>query len=82
MGRIYVLNGISIYLYSRDHNPPHIHAFYAEYEVLIAISNRMKIKGDMPKPQLREIMNWLEDKETRKKLIELFHELNPKTRRG
>ena len=29
--------GVKIYVYDFDHNPPHFHARYAEYEVLVVI---------------------------------------------
>ncbi|SHI69901.1 protein of unknown function [Cruoricaptor ignavus] len=29
--------GIVIYMYLQDHNPPHFHARYEEYEIMIGI---------------------------------------------
>jgi len=37
MPTINEFNGIKINIYSDDHRPPHIHAIYNEYEVLIEI---------------------------------------------
>ena len=40
--------GITIYMYFDDHNPPHFHAKYAEYEVIIDINNLSVLNGYMP----------------------------------
>ncbi len=37
MPRISEFFGIVIYMYWRDHGPPHFHAIYAEEEALISI---------------------------------------------
>jgi Domain of unknown function (DUF4160) len=44
------LQGIKIYIYDFDHNPPHFHAISAEYEVLISITTLNVLEGKMPKP--------------------------------
>jgi len=82
MGTIYVINSVKIYLYSGDHNPPHIHAMYAEYEVVLAIMSGEIIRGHLPKAQLREVSEWLADPEVKKVLVDLFHKMNPNVRRG
>lgn len=41
-----------------DHAPPHFHALYAEYEVLIAIKTLEVIKGTMPRRALALILEW------------------------
>jgi hypothetical protein len=38
--------GIRICVFSRDHFPPHFHAFYGEYEVLIDIREGISIAGE------------------------------------
>ncbi|MEW6469427.1 MAG: DUF4160 domain-containing protein [Bacteroidota bacterium] len=80
MGKIYVIKGVSIYLYYREHNPPHIHAFYAEFEVLIRISNGEILWGYLPKSQIRLVKQWLSDPEVKRKLTIMFHEMNPHLR--
>lgn len=35
MPRICQFYGIAIYLYYRDHAPPHFHAIYGEYEAVV-----------------------------------------------
>jgi len=62
MPRISTFYGIEIYMYYNDHLPPHFHAFYAEYEVIILIctSNQPSsvYAGDMPKAQLKLVLQW------------------------
>lgn len=41
-----------------DHAPPHFHALYAEYEVLIEIKTLEIIKGAMPRRALALILEW------------------------
>jgi hypothetical protein len=81
MGTIHVINNVKIYVYSGDHNPPHIHAFYAEYEVVIEIMSGEIIKGFMPKSQLNEVSDWLKEPKVKTKLIDWFHKMNPDLRR-
>ncbi|MBI4502973.1 MAG: DUF4160 domain-containing protein [Gemmatimonadetes bacterium] len=43
--------GIAIYVYWRDHSPPHFHAIYAGQESLIAIEDLSVISGTLsPRP--------------------------------
>ena len=41
-----------------DHVPPHFHAMYAEYEVLINITTLEVIKGTMPRRALSLVLEW------------------------
>jgi len=41
--------GILIMMYFDDHNPPHFHARYNEFEALIAIENGQILEGELPK---------------------------------
>lgn len=50
--------GIIIYLYFEDHNPPHFHAKYNEYEALISIETLGIIKGDLPGKALALVVEW------------------------
>ena len=43
-----VFLGIVIRLYHGDHNPPHFHATYGEFEAIVEISSEMILKGKMP----------------------------------
>jgi hypothetical protein len=40
--------GIRIYLYPNDHNPPHFHVKYAEFEAKVDIETGGVFKGKLP----------------------------------
>ena len=73
------LQGIKIYFYDFNHNPPHFHAVYAEYEVLISILTLKVLRGEMPKPQLKRILKWA--KSNQLALLKEFEFLNPQLRK-
>lgn len=50
--------GIVVQMYWGDHAPPHFHALYAEYEVLINIQTLEIIQGTMPRRALALILEW------------------------
>lgn len=55
--------GIIIRLYlldNRNHNTPHIHARYAEFEASISIAEGEILSGDLPRKQLRLVQAWIE----------------------
>jgi hypothetical protein len=41
-----------------DHAPPHFHALYAEYEVLIDIHTLEVVRGSMPRRALALVLEW------------------------
>jgi len=49
--------GISIYMYYRDHGPPHFHAVYAEFEITVEIE-RGVISGRFPRRALSLVLEW------------------------
>ena len=49
--------GVIIFMYWRDHAPPHFHAKYADQEVIIEIESG-KVDGDMSKKALGFIQEW------------------------
>ncbi len=51
--------GISIMMYWNDHNPPHFHARYGEYEIIVSINGGI-IEGKFPKRALKLVIEWLE----------------------
>jgi len=44
--------GIVIQIFWGDHSPPHFHALYGEFEVLVNIQTLEVIKGTMPRRAL------------------------------
>jgi len=51
--------GIVIMMFYNDHNPPHFHANYGEYKVVVNFENEI-IDGVMPRRALNLIFEWLE----------------------
>ncbi|MCZ8128940.1 MULTISPECIES: DUF4160 domain-containing protein [Microcystis] len=51
--------GIKITMNYNDHNPPHIHAEYQDYEAIIMIQTG-EVCGQMPKRGLNLIWEWLD----------------------
>ena len=38
-----------MFLLDKEHNPPHIHAFYGEFEASFAINDGLILNGNLPK---------------------------------
>ncbi len=52
--------GIVIYMFAKDHPPPHCHAKYGEHVGLINIRTGEMIKGNLPRRALRLLQDWVE----------------------
>ncbi len=68
-------NGIKIHVYNGEHRPPHIHADYNEFEVLIEVEKGVIYSGDLPSKQLKQVFDWLAGNTDW--ALEVFYELNP-----
>ena len=51
--------GIIIYMYIDDHNPPHFHVWYNDYEAVITIEEGIVI-GSLPRRELKLVYEWLD----------------------
>lgn len=69
------IDSIKINVYSNEHRPPHIHATYNEFEVLLEIETLNIYAGFLPNIQFRLVLNWLH--ENREWAFTVFKELNP-----
>jgi hypothetical protein len=58
---IKIIDGIKVYIYGRDHNPPHFHIIFAEYEELIVIKSLESYSGYMPSKHRRKIIQWAQE---------------------
>ena len=58
MPRISGFYGIAIYMYYRDHAPPHFHAIYGDYEAEIEIASAGVIVGHLPKRAQSLVDEW------------------------
>ena len=68
-------NGIKIHIYNGEHRPPHIHAVYSEFEILIVIETGKIYAGEIPNKQLKLVFDWLSGNTDW--AIEVFYQLNP-----
>ncbi|MEM4889934.1 MAG: DUF4160 domain-containing protein [Thermosphaera sp.] len=50
--------GVIIRMFYRDHNPPHFHAFYGDFEALIDINKNEVIGGYLPPRVLGLVTEW------------------------
>lgn len=51
--------GIIIAMFGDDHNPPHFHVRYGDFEAIISIRDGV-VKGEMPRKVLRDVFTWME----------------------
>lgn len=51
-------------MYYADHNPPHFHARYGDFEAVIRIDSPMVLAGYLPRKQLREVLGFAEQRST------------------
>ena len=58
MPTISIFYGILIQMFWNDHAPPHFHALYGEFEVLINIETLEIIQGNMPRRALSLVLAW------------------------
>ena len=75
MPTIDYIDGIKINVYNGEHRPPHIHATYNEYEVLIVIETGEIYAGDLPNKKLKLVNEWLIGNSDW--AMEVFQQLNP-----
>lgn len=71
---IKILGSIKIYIYARDHNPPHFHAISAEGEELIIINDLSSLIGRLSTKDRKVVINWA--KENKDYLMGEWQKLN------
>ncbi|MFN0034502.1 MAG: DUF4160 domain-containing protein [Saprospiraceae bacterium] len=76
MPLLFGFDGIEIKVYTREHLPPHVHAEYGEFEVLIVIETGEVYAGSLPRNKLNAALTKVSD--NRAALLEKFYELNPR----
>ena len=47
-----------MFFLQREHQPPHFHAIYGEYNALFAIDSLEVIEGDLPNRAVRLVREW------------------------
>ena len=58
MPTVAIVDGIRIIFYGNDHGLPHFHAAMAEHRAAIDIDTLAIVKGSLPSPAQRKIVNW------------------------
>jgi Domain of unknown function (DUF4160) len=56
--RISAFYGIAIYMYYRDHAPPHFHAIYGEHEAMVSIETAGVLDGKLPRHARGLVSEW------------------------
>ena len=59
MPTIAIVDGVVVVIYPNDHDPPHIHASYGEYECKMTIVGAKLMGGELPKSKLKLLRRWL-----------------------
>ena len=65
---------IKIYFMSKEHNPPHIHAYYGDCHAPFSIINCEILKGGFPYKQTQIVSNFI--KEHQEELLEMWNTQN------
>ena len=63
MGAIYIIEGILIYIYGFDHNPPHIHVKCGDGEFTITIKDRI-VEGKAKSRVIQVVNQFLDEHES------------------
>lgn len=58
MPRISEFFGIAIYLYYKEHAPPHFHAIYAQYDAAVGIDPIEVLEGSLPRRVQSLVFEW------------------------
>lgn len=58
MPRVAEFYGIAIYMYYKDHVPPHFHAIYSEYDTEVGIDPIKIIEGRLPNRTQSLVFEW------------------------
>ena len=61
MPTISMFYGILIQMHWREHAPPHFHALYGEYEILVDIRTLEIFSGNFPKRALLLVLEWAQE---------------------
>ena len=58
MPRLSKFYGIAIYMYYRDHAPPHFHAMYGDDEAIFEIATGVLLEGQLPRRARALVADW------------------------
>ena len=72
--RVGEIKGIKFDVYTRDHNPPHVHAKYDKYEISISLIDFKVLVGNIPEKNKNIAIKWVKKNQDR-----LLNKWNDKT---
>jgi hypothetical protein len=58
--RISAFYGIVIYMYTRDHSPPHVHAWAAEHRAVVDVRTGIITSGSLTTRQGMLVRDWVD----------------------
>ena len=58
MPRISQFHGIAVYMYYRDHAPPHFHAIHGEHEAIVEIGTAAILQGKLARKARARVQEW------------------------
>lgn len=61
MPKLTSIEGVDIYMYFKDHAPPHVHAFYGDDEVLVVIRDASVYAGSIPHNKMFHVNRYIAD---------------------
>ena len=61
MPRLTSIDGVDMYMYFRDHAPPHVHAFHGDDEALVRVHDGTVFAGALPFGKLALVQAYIED---------------------
>ncbi|HOT36295.1 MAG TPA: DUF4160 domain-containing protein [Candidatus Latescibacteria bacterium] len=50
--------GITVRMYYNDHEPPHFHVFYGDFEALIEVGSLHVFRGSLPRRAFAMVVEW------------------------
>ena len=71
-------DGVTVYVYGREHLPPHLHAFAGDDVAQVNIRAGEIIEGYISGKKLKVVQGWLKEGNNRKLAEQNFYELNPR----
>lgn len=51
---------IRMYYAPKEHNPPHVHAYYQDFKAVLNVLDCNLMEGELPAKQLRFVIAWIE----------------------
>ena len=53
-----IVDGVLIMLFFNDHDPPHFHVEYGEFQAKVSIATLKIIEGDIPPDKRNRVLEW------------------------